>query len=255
MPIDQVTANILTQTVQQLRVSCENITNLLADTPAEPVPDADQRIEILQKNYAEVSNYDRHYSTTRSALTTLLVTVGLLLAHDPLGNLSSAAKCSITGGWAAFMNILYYFPITLLLFLLTVPLNLHFRRLTYACAMLERAIEREVGRIAALPGFGTITLPRKLENLTPPVGYYFRLDLRRAHRALGWPRLDQMTLLLLPAVFEFIAISYFFEIRLCSFWNYYWNYLILLISPIALGLFYLWRLLWGTLTTAEDVAG
>ena len=73
MPIDQVTANILTQTVQQLRVSCENITNLLADTPAEPVPDADQRIEILQKNYAEVSNYDRHYSTTRSALTTLLI--------------------------------------------------------------------------------------------------------------------------------------------------------------------------------------
>ena len=127
------------------------------------------------------------------------MTVGLLLAHDPLGNLSSAAKCSITGGWAAFMNILYYFPITLLLFLLTVPLNLHFRRLTYACAMLERAIEREVGRIAALPSFGTITLPRKLENLTPPVGYYFRLDLRRAHRALGWPRLDQMTLLLLPA--------------------------------------------------------
>ncbi len=255
MPIDQVTADVLTQTVQQLRVSCQNITNLLAHAPEEPVPSADEFIAILQKNFAEVSNYDRHYSTTRSALTTLLITVGLLLAHDPLANLSAAPKCSITSGWDAVTNIVYYFPITLLLFLLTIPLNLHFRRLTYACAMLERAIEREVGRIAALPGFDTITLPQRLQNLTPPVGYFFRLDLRRAYKAIGWPRLDQMTLLLLPAVFEFIVILYFFEIRLCDFWKYFWNYLILLIPPIALGFFYLWRLYWGTLATADDVAG
>lgn len=256
MPVDQESANTLTQALQQVRAACQRIESILPGNAAVANAAPDQRIEILQKNFAEVSNYDRHYSTTRSALTTLLITVGLLLAKDPLSAIAGRTSCTLARPLDGVIDIFYQFPITLLLFLLSIPLNLHFRRLTASCAALERSIEREIGHLAAIPGANQVEVPHGLRNLAaPPIGYHFRLDLRRAYRAVGWPRVDTMTLLLVPAILEFIAICYCFEVIVCKFWSLYWNFLILLAPLLFLLVFYLARLLFKGPATAEDVAG
>jgi hypothetical protein len=240
MPIDQATANSLTEILRRFREGCQEIANLLPNAPAQPAPTADRRIEILQKNFAEVSNYDRHYSTTRSALTVLLVTVGLALAVEPLKSLwGRAPPCSASNGWDGLGDVLYRFPITLLLFLLTVPVNFYFRRLTFTCAIIERAIEREIAECANLQVVPEMALPPRIGNLRPPVGYYFRFDLYRVSRSVGWPRLDEMTMLLLFAVLEFIAILFYWEVSSCTFWRSYFTYG-LFAAPVIIGLALLW---------------
>jgi hypothetical protein len=181
-----------------------------------PVPPSDKRIDILQKNFAELSNYDRHYSTTRSALTTLLITVGLYVAGEPLKELWASQTCSWGDIGSAASYLLYRFPITILLFFLAFPVNLYFRRQTRACGWVERVIAREIALIAGLPDPPAI--PTALQNLNPPIsGYYFPQDFHRALRRIGrWPSLDEMTILLLFAQLEFLAILCCLMARQCG---------------------------------------
>jgi hypothetical protein len=221
MPVDQATAQSLAQILGRLRAGCDDIAALLPNAATTPTQDDKQKIEILQKYYSEISNYDRHYSSTRSALTVLLVTVGLVLATEPLKAMWARTSCIPSSAWAGIADLLNHFPITLLLFLLTFPVNLYFRRLTFACAILERAIEREIAVKSAIPVPGDMFIPNNIQNLAPPIGYYFRYDLGRVNRQIGWPRLDEMTLLLIFSVLEFIAILFYWEISACMFWRIY----------------------------------
>lgn len=240
--MDPQTATALTPILQRLRDACEDIANMMPNAAAQPQPTAERRVEILQKNFSEVSNYDRHYSTTRSALTVLLVTVGLALAVEPLKSLwGRNPLCSVVNGWDGLKDLLYHFPITLLLFLLTFPVNLYFRRLTFTCAIIERAIEREIAVRALLPISLDMALPATIQNLDPPIGYYFRFDLYRVNRAVGWPRPDEMTLLLLFAVLEFIAILFFWEVSGCTFWHVAFTCGIFVLPIIIIIIFFFWR--------------
>lgn len=203
----------LNSALQALQTASSQVEQVLAGA----VPPSDKRIDILQKNLAELSNYDRHYSTTRSALTTLLITVGLYAAGEPLKALwTPQVTCAWDGIGSATGYLLYRFPITILLFFLAFPVNLFFRRQTQACGWVERVIAREVALIAGLPNPPAI--PTALQNLNPPIsGYYFPQDL---HRALGqlkrWPTFDEMTILLLFAQLEFLAILFCLMARPCG---------------------------------------
>jgi hypothetical protein len=218
MPLDQQTTDALNRVFQGLDTASREVRHLLGGV--NPAPD-DKRIEVLQKNFAELSNYDRHYSTTRSALTTLLVTVGLVIAQEPirqsLANVASQT-CIAPHGWFVVTYIARNFAFTLLLFFLAFPVNLYFRKQTLACALIERTIAHEIGTIANLPNVPN--LPRRVLNINnPPVrGYYFPEDFRRVVRELRWPWFDEMTTLLLFAVLEFLVVVALLISWPCALW-------------------------------------
>lgn len=239
MPIDQQTADALTGILQRLRTGCDEIANLLPNAAPQL---GEARLAALQRNYAEVSNYDRHYSTTRSALTTLLVTIGLLIVVDPLKELTNLSTCDVISVGAGFSNLFSRYSITFLLFFVAFPLNLYFRRMTTACGWLERAIEREMGRSSVLPNTTNITLPTYLVNLQladPPLGYYFRYDLYRVAKQIRWPRADPITMLLLFSVLSFASILFILKFANCAFWRAWRTYCALLLPVFATFLIYI----------------
>jgi len=82
MPFDPAERGALEEATQQLDTARQRLGAVLGGPP--PLATAAQTIDILQKTYGEISNYDRHYSTVRSALTTLVVGAGLVAATEPL---------------------------------------------------------------------------------------------------------------------------------------------------------------------------
>jgi hypothetical protein len=91
MPLDDQVKLVFGDALTKLNSICTNINNVMAQNGLVQVTPIDnaKKIDILQKVYAEASNYDRHYSITRSALTSLLVTVGLAASKDGFVSLSS----------------------------------------------------------------------------------------------------------------------------------------------------------------------
>lgn len=228
MPFDQPTTNALNNALQSLQTASSELTRLLGGTTPAP----DKRIEVLQKNFEQLSHYDRHYSTTRSALTTLLVTVGLVVAHDPLHDLWASTACFVTDALSVVTYIVSNFAVTLLLFFLAFPVNLHFRKLTLACNLIEHTISREIAEILGLPDIPSPSA-RILRIPDPPVrGYYFSDDHRRVVASLKWPWFDAMTSLLMAAEAEFIIILVLALISHCALWSKY--YLLALAVPPAL---------------------
>jgi hypothetical protein len=231
MPFDQPTTNALNKALKSLETASNELAQLLDGTTPAP----DNRIEILQKNFEQLSHYDRHYSTTRSALTTLLVTVGLVVAHDPLQALwAPQTVCVATDAWSAMTYLVRNFAITLLLFFLAFPVNLHFRKLTLACNLIEHTISREIAEILGLPDIPPASARiRRIPG--PPVrGYYFSDDLRRVVASLKWPWFDAMTNLLMFAQAEFIIILLLILTSHCGFWSNYYS-LALAIPPVLAG--------------------
>lgn len=228
MPIDTPTATTLGQVLQTLRTASNELESLLGGTAPAP----DKRIDILQKNSAELGNYDRHYSTTRSALTTLLVTVGLYVANAPVSALLSKTSCAATDILSVMAYLVRNFGVTILLFLLAFPVNLFFRRQTLACNRIQRVIAREIGMVAALPDVPPA--PPDIQGLHPPIrGYYFTDDLYRVLQSVKWPRFDWMTRLLLFAVLEFLVIVVVLISSGCNIWPAYVDFL-LLAGPLVI---------------------
>jgi hypothetical protein len=230
MPFDQPTTNALNNALQSLQTASNELTKLLGG--ATPAPD--KRIEILQKNFEQLSHYDRHYSTTRSALTTLLVTVGLVVAHDPLQALwVPQAVCVATDAWSVMTYIVRNFAVTLLLFFLAFPVNLYFRKLTLACNLIEHTISREIAEILGLPDIPSASARIRRVPDPPVRGYYFSDDLRRVVTSLKWPWFDAMTNLLMFAEAEFLIILVLVLISHCGFWSNYYGFALAI--PPALG--------------------
>lgn len=84
--------------------------------------------ENLYKIYAEVSNYDRHYSTVRAGTWTFLISVAAAI-----GAVLIREKLFFTAAFIPF-----------LILAVAILLNLYFQRLTHCCRLIQRDIENEV---------------------------------------------------------------------------------------------------------------
>ena len=117
-------------------------------------------MDVLLKMYAEVSNYDRHYSTVRTTISTFLVAVsfslGSFLLKEGLEILSLALPTS--------------------LLLVTILLNSHYQRLTYSCRRIEQELENELERVMTSPASvspAVIKFRHNLENAFRGTKVYF----------------------------------------------------------------------------------
>ena len=182
----------------------------------------DRQIDLCQKVYGEVSNYDRHYSTVRATLTALVVTIGLSAAAEPIKAMFNAtgrpAACGLHFFPALALQAQPYLP-TLLLFALAVAVSMYFQRLTYSCAVLERELERHIiGLAGGVPPAQRRALPGV--QLT---WLGFRHDLAAVHAKVPWLHADAMTRLLLSGITGFLAFVLVVTLRGCGFWTaWYW---------------------------------
>jgi hypothetical protein len=201
-------------------------------TGAAPAgPTADRQVDVLQKVYGEVSNYDRHYSTTRPALTALVVTVGLAASAEPIKALFDHSRQFLVCSNPAFGTIVERvlpFGVTLLLFLLAVLVSLYFQRLTRSCQLIEEAIEREISRL--MTGVVHGELDRQLTTIIGRISYYqFRIDLGLVSRSLKWPHFDTMSRILLFGICTFISFVVDVVLYRCGSTHWYWGLLILIV--------------------------
>ena len=146
MPLDENVKGVFSDALSKLNGICTNIRNVLSENgivQTTPIDDI-KRIDILQKVYSEVSNYDRHYSITRSGLTSLLVTVGLAASKDGFDHLptmSDLNQCNIDGYLSISYELFSKFFVTMIFFFLAIILNLHFQRMT--SLQINRAQNRD----------------------------------------------------------------------------------------------------------------
>jgi hypothetical protein len=211
MASDDVTRQRLDAVRQLLAQAADELGSVLA-APAEL--SVERRVDLLWKVFGEVSNYDRHYSTVRSALTILLVSVGLAVASDPLKAVFSYAKPQdspfcLQLGPAAFVihGVLPFVPM-LLIFALAIAINVYFQRLTASCEILEDEIERQIVTLSGGLGAAGLGAPEAPDPKAAGVsGYRFRRDLKSIYRhTSGW-HMDAMKLLLLIGVAIFVAFA------------------------------------------------
>jgi hypothetical protein len=201
MPLDPGERQALEAAAQQLDAARQQLAVVLAGPP--PPVTADQTIDILQSTYGEISNYDRHYSTVRSALTTLVVGAGLVAAAEPLKVLSALSVCrDCQTLWChahrIFTGVTAPFALTWLLFALAVLVSLYFQRLTYACRKLEEEIERRIATAAHLANY-----PVQQVRGVDVQGFLFRTDLRSVVRRVSRVYFDEMSQLLVAAITVF----------------------------------------------------
>jgi hypothetical protein len=232
MPIDlndPATRSRLEPILSRLNLAGQDLAQLMAGAPAA-APTPDRQVDVLQKVYGEISNYDRHYSTTRSALTALVVTVGLAASAEPIKALFDTSKqppVCLNPRFDAIVQQALPFGITLLLFLLAVLVSLYFQRLTRSCQLLEEAIEREINRLTT----GTVRgqPDRQLAPIIGNISYYqFREDLGIVGHSLKWPHFDTMSRLLLFGIFVFISFIIDVVLYRCSALHWYFGILILI---------------------------
>jgi hypothetical protein len=110
-----------------------------------------------------------------------------------------------------------------------VAVSLYFQRLTSACGLIEREIERRVIELA-----GGVAPPRRrrLAGLDLTL-LGFRHDLAAVHRVVPWLQVDAMTGLLLTGISGFAAFVVVANLQRCGFWTaWYWPLLWFLL-PIA----------------------
>jgi hypothetical protein len=204
MPLDDETRRRLLPVRDGLVNAAQALDALLTGAP-EPLS-RDARIELLGKTYTRASDYDRHYSTTRSALTGLVITIGLAAAADPikavLALTPTSPACVSLGTKAHLLQAILPFAPTLLMFLLAVVVNVYFQRLTAACEIIESEVERRLGELAPdLYPAGSMRAGR-VPGIT---GYAFRTDLRIAFAKTSVWHPEAMKLLLVLAILVFIA--------------------------------------------------
>jgi hypothetical protein len=121
MPLDEDVKTVFSDALSKLDGICANIKKVMLQNGVEPTTiDNNKRIDILQKVYQEVINYDRHYSITRSAITSLLITVGLAAAKDGFDHLPTVATLGLSCDLRGFLNLsielLRTFFVTMILF-------------------------------------------------------------------------------------------------------------------------------------------
>jgi hypothetical protein len=194
-------------------------------------PTAERQVDLCQKAYGEVSNYDRHYSTVRATLTALVVTIGLGAASDPVKTLFdqkiTPPACNLVTAAAIVAQAEAFLP-TLLLFGLAIAVSMYFQRLTYACALLERDIERHV---IELSGGTPPQRDRQLSGLR--LTYFgFRHDLAVIYRRVAWLHADAMTRLLLSGITGFISFVAIATLHRCGFWTSWYGPLAWFVGPM-----------------------
>lgn len=220
--------------LDRLNQAAKSLAQLLPGAPVAQ-PTRERQVDVLQKVYGEISNYDRHYSTTRSALTALTVTVGLAASAEPIKTLFDASKqpavCSAPG-FATTVQQALPFAITLLLFLLAILVSLYFQRLTRSCQLLEEVVERKINELTTNTAGGQVD--RQLNPVISQITYYqFREDLSTVRRALKWPHFDTMSRLLLFGITIFISFVVVVVFYRCSSLHWYWGTLILIGPPVS----------------------
>jgi len=219
MPLNPAQKLALVAIHERLGAARQALANLLGGVPEAADPAA--KIDILQKCYGEISNYDRHYSTVRSALTTLVVGAGLVAAADPLKALA-CQQLSGNGQDPAFVLlvlvplvlvplVLEKLALTWLLFFLAVVVSLHFQRLTYACRKLEEEIERRIANAAGLATLGDEEVVGVKIS-----GFRFRDDLSRVVKKVRVIYFDEMSILLLMAILIFFAMVVGYALGKCD---------------------------------------
>ncbi len=206
MPLDDETRRRL-QPVQQGLASATSALDALLTAGTGDLS-RERKMELLGKTYTEASNYDRHYSTTRSALTGLVITIGLAAASDPIKTVLAIAKpadspyCLQLGVRALLVHGVMPFVPTLLMFALAIAVNLYFQKFTAACEKIETEIERKLAELA--PELQLAPAPRRA-GATNITGYLFRADLKAALAETSLWHPEAMKLLLVIAIGVFIA--------------------------------------------------
>lgn len=224
MPLSQQEADALRQVRDRLTATATALDGMLGAGPAAAAVDAD-RIAQLRSEHGEAGDYDRHYSTTRSALTALVVTVGLAASADRIKALTSAGAACAIDPFAQTLGItlaatLFPFALTILLFLLAVAVSLYFQRLTFACELIQREAEHRLAALAGImvPADQDWTARRERFNAHAMPGGAFRADLAVISTHLSY-RGDAMTSLLLLGIFTFLGLAVGFTFQPCSSWH------------------------------------
>ena len=204
MPLDDETRARLNPIHQRLALASQEL-DLLLTAPDAGLP-AERRVDLLWNVFGEVSNYDRHYSTVRSALTILLVSVGLAVASEPLKALFAIVRaqdnpfCLQHGASELVTHGVLPFVPMLLIFALAIAINIHFQRLTASCEILEDEIERKI--IELSPGLGEPGVQNpKAAGVS---GYRFRRDLETIYRRTRRRHPEPMKILLIVGILVFI---------------------------------------------------
>jgi hypothetical protein len=213
MPLDPAERAALQAAAQQLDAARQQLGTVLGGLPAAP---AEQTIDILQMTYGEISNYDRHYSTVRSALTTLVVGAGLVAAAEPIKALTASSVCKdCVTLWCHVHRIgaavTGPFGLTWLLFVLAVLVSQYFQRLTYACRVLEEEIERRIATAANLAN----DAPQQVMGIDIN-GFQFRSDLKAVVSKVSPVYFDEMSRLLVTAILVFFGFLILYALRLCA---------------------------------------
>lgn len=109
---------------------------------SSPALNSCQLADLIMKIYGEVREYDVHYSTMRSVLTTFITGVGLYAAAVIFGKvLEDPAKAPAVSVTLSLMP--------LLLLGLMVWISATFQQLTKACGLVEEGLENELRELLA----------------------------------------------------------------------------------------------------------
>jgi hypothetical protein len=254
MPLDDQVKLVFGDALTKLNSICTNINNVMAQNglvQVTPIDNAKKK-DILQKVYAEASNYDRHYSITRSALTSLLVTVGLAASKDGFDHMPSMSTLAISCDFKGYLGLSYElartFFVTLILFFLAILINLYFQRMTFSCRLIEHKIEKLIQEMVAGVTAGTDRL-RNHTAISGISGYEFRDHLGRVYREIPSPHFDMMARLLLTGIALFFSYLFTIASKQCNR-PLIWDVAIVLGVP---ALVYLAAKLWNWLL--EKVVG
>jgi hypothetical protein len=257
MPLDDETRKLFDDTLSKLNGICTNISNLLSQggTVTETPLDGEKQIDILQNVYGDVSNYDRHYSITRSTLTALLVTVGLAASKDGFDHLPTLQSLGLPCNTEGFVELSFAlgrnFFIPLILFFLAVVTNLHFQRMTFACRLIEHKIETLIQKLAKIKpaaeeGKDKFRDHKAISDIS---GFEFRHHLGTVYNKIPSPHFDLMARLLLTGISLFCCYVFVLASQECKR-KLVWNAIILFGIPV---LVYLAAHLWNFIR--EKVAG
>lgn len=217
MPLTNQEAQIA-QTIHDRAAEIGTLTTQLLGPAAIAPPSTEEKIELLQKAYGEVSNYDRHYSSVRSALTALLVTVGLAASADAfrttvqdstvsthtVTSIILTTACAIDNWDHVLERIILTFLVTFLLFFMAILINVYFQRLTRACDVMERQIDLAIDQLSGL----NILPPVNPAPANPiPFSYNFRTGFRFAVKDCTLYHFDGMAWLLIISISMFVAFA------------------------------------------------
>jgi membrane protein YdbS with pleckstrin-like domain len=97
-------------------------------------------LEMLRDTYKEIGQYDRHYSTVRTGVSTFLTVISITIISIVFRGIAFAKPAGENE-----INILGAVLIIVLIctiFLFAVILNVHFQKLTFSCEKIQLEIEK-----------------------------------------------------------------------------------------------------------------